>query len=294
MSEQTNDKQGKTCRIIAQRCDKYLLVSGSADESKYYIVTNPIGSVNDEKIVSIDEAREFIDSENKDKKLEDLLLAAEQYRLKAVNTDFHRFNSWDLCYSCFGLAFKEWSAATDLKREKFTESLALNLFAYLASWGMLRNSFLLQRNYQYHKGLVPILMEYKKLRGLDCNEMVKHTTEVMKLKDKIIGYYHGTRHETGTKSWDTRVSKIMLGALGCVPAYDGYFKRALRLYYPKIKATFNEGSLKALCDLCREMKNRDGAPGHQKIFKEWNKYPDMKVLDMGLWCLGFGRSPDET
>ena len=39
--------------------------------------------------------------------------------------------------------------------------ITLNLYAYLASWGMLRNSFLMQKDYLFSKPVVEILCKDK-------------------------------------------------------------------------------------------------------------------------------------
>lgn len=81
------------------------------------------------------------------------------------------------------------------------------------------------------------------------------------------------------------VTKILMGTLGCVPAYDRFFQDGVATH----KVTTQEYSLKSvlrLVDFYEEHNDRleETRRGMQC---EDLTYPQMKVLDMGFWQVGF-------
>lgn len=88
---------------------------------------------------------------------------------------------------------------------------------------------------------------------------------------------------------NTLTSKILMGTLGCVPAYDRYFIDGVR----KQKVTtgiYNLKSLLNLVDFYEE--NRAKLEKVRKTLKFCSiKYPQMKLLDMGFWQIGFENDP---
>lgn len=172
------------------------------------------------------------------------------------------------------------------------ELITLHLYAYLASWGMLRNSFLMQKDYLFNLPVVKILCkeEYKKLVDFDpfsddCDEDI---STIMRLKDAIREYYmtqnyaqDGTNQVFEIKNvTDTLITKIILGTIGCVPAYDQYLVKALRR--DGICGIFNEKSIHALILFAKN--------NQQAIEEACNKlgklYTPMKMLDMYYWEKG--------
>jgi hypothetical protein len=84
---------------------------------------------------------------------------------------------------------------------------------------------------------------------------------------------------------DTLVTKIILGTLGCVPAYDRYFIDGMRNC--KIKySIFFEVNLNSVVDYYR--KNQSEFDGAQQVIYEKTKitYPSMKLVDMYFWEIG--------
>lgn len=91
---------------------------------------------------------------------------------------------------------------------------------------------------------------------------------------------------------DTLLSKIMLGALGCVPAYDRYFINGLKEM--KMEHTgFNEASLIELVTFIE--KNKKEINQAQNLIKNKTKkhYPMMKLLDMYFWQIGYDKELKE-
>ena len=153
-----------------------------------------------------------------------------------------RYKSFDHCRKCF--------IENRNKKDNY-DLIALNLYAYLASWGMLRNSFLMQKDYLFNLKVVEILCNEKYDNLLNYNPFSateKDDEMIIKLKEEISNYYKGKKYYSEGNSKkeikdvsETLISKIILGTFGCIIAYDRYVKAALSNY--KIKQTLTKESL---------------------------------------------------
>lgn len=199
-----------------------------------------------------------------------------------------RYKSYDHCRKCF-LDNKDNSAMYDL--------ITLHLYAYLASWGMLRNSFLLQKDYLFNKPVVEILCDkkYSQLVNFDpfAQNIVDDLKLIMELKEEIIHYYTTGKTyidpETGKplhikNVTDTLVSKIILGTLGCVPAYDSFLVKGLR--NSGIVGTFNLKSLNGIINCVKS-----DVAYIDTVRDDFNKncnglYTPMKIIDAYFWEYG--------
>lgn len=89
---------------------------------------------------------------------------------------------------------------------------------------------------------------------------------------------------------DTLITKILMGALGCVPAYDRYFIDGVKVL-KVTTGTYSKESLLRLVDFYKE--NQDRFEEARKNFWIGDlQYPQMKVLDMGFWQYGLEHSRD--
>ena len=200
----------------------------------------------------------------------------EKYLNSITSDEFHRYKSWDNCHEAFNVG-------------KQTEIHTLELAFYLASWGMYRGSSgLLQKNHLIHKGTVDILFSKESLK-LKCNlknEVTRNNIkEILDLKGKLADHYSkfyftkGTDKSKPISPTDTLLSKILLGTLGCIPAYDRYFVDGLKEI--KIKHfVFNETSLKELFDFIDSNKTEIETVQKRILTKTKKHYPIMKILDM--------------
>lgn len=88
---------------------------------------------------------------------------------------------------------------------------------------------------------------------------------------------------------DTLATKILLGTLGCTPAYDRFFVEGLKksgLSFPYLNAR-NFSALISYCQAYRQ----DFSHAQQYILAACGvDYPDMKVIDMYFWMLGADES----
>ena len=65
--------------------------------------------------------------------------------IEGIKSDYSRYRSFDQCYFYFQTHYLE------CQKDEVLDSMALHLFSYLASWGMMRSEILIQNNYLIHK-----------------------------------------------------------------------------------------------------------------------------------------------
>ena len=219
--------------------------------------------------------------------IDELISAAQTFYEDARATENGRSRSWEHCYRVFR------DARTDPSPD--CDYLSLHLAFYLASWGMYRgSSFLLQKDY---KVLVPIVeeilkSEYDCLFGVACTDL--RDSEVQDSLEKLYKYiakhFEPIRDEVAGRKVVSSVSpvlitKILMGTLGCVPAYDRFFVDGIKKY----KVTTQEytpESVRRLVDFYEEHNDRlEEARRGMRVGDLI--YPQMKLLDMGFWQIGF-------
>ena len=212
--------------------------------------------------------------------------AAEYYN--QLNADENgRFRSWEHCYSCFLRGRNQPVADHDY--------LSLQLAIYLASWGMYRgSSFLLQKDYRVHIPIVKEILrpEYDGLAGIACCQYRNRETQRLlgKLNSYIGEYYDSVRLAVKeecpkNKLSDTLITKVLMGTLGCVPAYDRYFIMGVK-NQNVTTGLYNIQSLLKLVDFYENNKAQFEAM-RKTLTVEGLPYPQMKMLDMGFWQIGF-------
>lgn len=200
-----------------------------------------------------------------------------------------RYLSWEHCYKIF----------SDSRKYELTEELmdklCLHLSFYLASWGMYRgSSFLLQKDYKVHEEAINEIFKqkYNSLSGIQCKEYLneENQTALIKLSNNLKEIYNRIRLSVKQKDIkmdvsDTLITKILMGTLGCVPAYDRYFISGIKKY--KIASGgYNEKSILSLCKFYENnFLSFEESRNDMKI--DNLKYPQMKVLDMCMWQIGY-------
>ena len=219
--------------------------------------------------------------------IDELISGAQTFYDDARANENGRSRSWEHCYRVFR------DARTDPSPD--CDYLSLHLAFYLASWGMYRgSSFLLQKDY---KVLVPVVEEilkpeYDCLFGVACVGLREPEVQgsLEKLYKYIAKHFQPIRNEVAGREVPTPVSpvlitKILMGTLGCVPAYDRFFQDGVATY----KVTTREYSPNSLLKLV------DFYEAHNDRLEEARRgmrvgdliYPQMKLLDMGFWQVGF-------
>ena len=218
----------------------------------------------------------------------DKILEATTSFYDELRADEHgRFKSWEYCYKTFADARKNNNPNLDL--------LSLNLAFYLASWGMYRgSSFLLQKDYRIHIPAIAFILkkEYDVLFGIKCSDLKKeeNLSLLKNLYGKLTAYYKEIRSEVAETEVfkdisETLITKILMGTLGCVPAYDRYFKSGLSLEGVGIQK-YGNNSLIKVCEFY-EKYNEELEVVRLNMNVAGLEYPQLKILDMGFWKIGF-------
>jgi len=199
--------------------------------------------------------------------------------------EHHRYRSWEHCYGFFRQIGQQGITAR-------RDEAAVQLGFYLASWGMYRgSSFLLQRAYTVHLKVIdclalPRFTALWKSEFGEANEDATLTDLVLEVALAIRKAYQPFAAKQTTEATDTLVTKVLLGAFGCFPACDRYFRDGLRiqgLKYSKLNKPF-VGQILTFCqeniDELRKVQAR--IPATNGV-----RYPLMKLVDMYFWQIGY-------
>ena len=197
-----------------------------------------------------------------------------------------RYFSWEHCYKAF-------LTHRNAKDDPTADYLALHLAFYLASWGMYRGStFLLQKDYKVHIPIAKIIQEkkYDPLVGISAKDLCKerNLTLLEDIGKRIYACYAEDTPASDRKinaASDTLITKILLGTLGCVPAYDRFYKESVKKHHIS-SGNYNKKSV------CRVAKFYcDHEDSFEKLRLELSEcrieYPPMKLMDMCFWQDGY-------
>jgi len=220
----------------------------------------------------------------------DIAAAAIQKFLADAERSNHRYRSWNHCYLAFRNARKQKSDGKEIDKDL----LSLHLSCYLSSWGMFRNSFLLDRDYRTHLGIVDILLDdedidllcnfprYQDDEALNAETLQNYWNMIKTIREEFVEVYDVTAIT------ETLVSKILLGTCGCIPAYDRFYKSGVG----KFGGTQYLG-LNSYSEIVRYYwSNQDEICSHLVGASLVNQedhstpYPSMKLMDMCFWQIG--------
>jgi len=208
------------------------------------------------------------------------------------NVKDHRYKSWEHCYLFF-----QKSRNKELTMEEL-DLAQLHLAFYLASWGMYRgSSFLLQKDYTVYFNLVKeifdkkyeILWEIEKNLGKK-DEMGKLflelysnlETELIKIKRTLSNHQdldNKSFNQTDVSS--ILITKIILGTIGCIPAYDRFFISGLGALGMQKKFNKKKSFLSMVSFYSKNKKELDN------LRENIEGYSIMKLIDMYFWSLGY-------
>lgn len=219
--------------------------------------------------------------------IDELISAAQTFYDDARANENGRSRSWEHCYRVFR------DARTDPSPD--CDYLSLHLAFYLASWGMYRgSSFLLQKDYKVLSPIVEEILkpEYDCLFGLACTDLRNSDVraQLKKLSDCISVHFQPIRDEVAGRKVASSVSpvlitKILMGTLGCVPAYDRFFQDGVAIYKVTTRE-YSRNSLLKLVDFYEEYNDRL-EEARRGMRTDDLVYPQMKLLDMGFWQVGW-------
>ena len=222
--------------------------------------------------------------------IDELIDAAQTFYDDARAIENGRSRSWEHCYRVFR------DARTDPSPD--CDYLSLHLAFYLASWGMYRgSSFLLQKDYKVLTPIVEKILkpEYDCLFGVACVRLREDEVQdrLEKLTKYIAEHFDPIRKEVAGREVASSVSsvlitKILMGTLGCVPAYDRFFQDGVATYKVTTQE-YSRNSLLKLVDFYEEHIDRL-EEARRGMRTDDLVYPQMKLLDMGFWQIGFEKS----
>ena len=218
---------------------------------------------------------------------EEILAAGRRYMDEVFGDKHARYLSWEHCYGFF-------QKHRHQPDEETIDLMCLHLAWYLASWGMLRGSaFLLQKDYRVHHRVVRLLVSehYADLHDCSAEKMADPETirRIMELSSCIVEIYREMTTDLGTGEGkiasDTLVTKILLGTMGCAPAYDRYFQAGLAASGIAVQS-YGSNSMQQITNFYLE---------HLEAFEQLRceissgriSYTPMKLVDMCLWQIGF-------
>lgn len=198
-----------------------------------------------------------------------------------------RYRSWKKCYDFYtNLHNKNYHHFSELQ-ETEKDLAVLNLGFYLASWGMYRgSSFITQYDSSIYEGMIDILLskEYDLLWDLSFDKLKEKTDEIADklygIRNKLNDYlkpYKSIIKVTKNDVSKTLITKILLGTIGCCPAYDRYFTSAIEDGCTNFS---NKKNIKNLLDFI--IKNQV----FEDLEKEYKDYPLMKIVDMAYFTMG--------
>ena len=136
--------------------------------------------------------------------------------------------------------------------------------------------------------------KYDCLFGLECADLKRKEIQecLSDIELFMKEYYDNIRRqvkdaEVKNKLSTTLITKILMGAFGCVPAYDRYFINGIK-DQKVTTGNYNIKSLLGLVDFYES--NRDRLEKTREELKAYDlPYPQMKLLDMGFWQIGFDK-----
>ncbi len=212
-----------------------------------------------------------------------LLEKATAYQKSIQSDDNARLRSWEHCFIAF-------TQARSLDNKNI-ENLCLHLAFYLASWGMYRgSSFLLQKDFWVHKDAVLELLQpkYDFLVSASCEQLADEAilARLFQLAATLNEIYVCKRSNIDGRSAvsEILITKILLGTLGCVPAYDRFLLAGLK-ECNIASGTFCPKSIMSLA--CYYLNNKAEFEKCRNTISSTTEIPQMKLIDMALWQLGY-------
>lgn len=195
----------------------------------------------------------------------------------------HRYRSWEHCYGFF-------QRTTRACLVEQRDQAALQLGFYLASWGMLRNSFLLNYTYTVHLGVIDCLASpsFAALWETDIGCRAEHAA----LAPMILSAIEALReaYRPFGEPTELLVTKVLLGTLGCLPGCDRFFIDGFRrsgFQYSQLNRPFIARVLRFCTDHVNDLSEEQARIADTSIVT----YPFMKLVDMYFWQIGYENRP---
>lgn len=152
-----------------------------------------------------------------------------------------------------------------------------------------------------HRTPITYLLEkkYRELWGIEARELCKSENRnlVFDLSGRLAKYYQDVRRKVCDDAHkdmpkmdvsQTLITKILMGTMGCCPAYDRYFVTGIGsgVAGRRFRKTFSKDALAELAEFY--VDNQVSLERVDRKTKEMKlPYPQMKILDMAFWKQGF-------
>ena len=202
---------------------------------------------------------------------------------KEIKREYSRERSWELCHDTFKEAILKADKCSDEKKRQ----LAVELACYLASFGMYRNSLLLNVNYMALLNVVSEIVDVdNKILLINAGSNIERITTLSKTIEKKLNVVKNLSDSQRSVT-STLISKIMHGTLGCTVAYDDVVcKRLKQLFSQKstVLSKFSHDSINFLYSI------HDCLNIHSD-FKSFDGLTPMREMDIVLW---FGRDEESS
>lgn len=191
-----------------------------------------------------------------------------------------RYASFDYCFNYFQSHLEE-GRLDDLLKGDALQLSCLHLGFYLASWGMLRGSAeLLKRSVRTYVPAVEALATAPThLWTLDVDGYDEAAIKEMRAFGKQL---RPTLHDGAS---DVLVTKVLLGTMGCVPAFDRNFKKGFGC------STFGPKALQRIGQFYRDHADAINAGRERTLDFDTGqpterRYTRAKVIDMIFFVEG--------
>ena len=204
--------------------------------------------------------------------------------------------SWEHCYNAFKEIRLQYSNVPFCQlNERTRQFICLHLGFYLASWGMYRGDTLIRQfDYTVHEEAIRLLFEPKYNKLWDATIDNLDSDLIGQLCVEMGEVYEKARKERAKdnfkKPTTTLVTKILMGTMACIPAYDQYFYEGIREYIQSNAIIFkinnfdtNQINKQKIANSILFLKNL----WKNNIKTSINSYPEMKLIDMYFWEKGY-------
>ncbi|MEX1015054.1 MAG: hypothetical protein WDZ80_07925 [Candidatus Paceibacterota bacterium] len=167
---------------------------------------------------------------------------------------------------------------------------------------------LLWKDYKIHGEYLGFILKdkYEPLKKIDITKITREDSQsvvilfslVKRIREALSGisYWKSSGDENTITGTDALITKILLGTLGCTPAYDRFFKNGCRIFNSHSKnkigpyTQFNAKSFLSLIEFYKENIKQFSVASEVIEQKLDMKYPQMKMIDMYFWQLGNSNS----
>lgn len=209
---------------------------------------------------------------------------------KSHQNKYHRGMSWEHCYLYF-------QNHKNINSSESLDHASLHLGFFMASWGMLRgSSFLLQKDYRFYTPIVERLIDskYDRLWQVDflTSFEEKDIDLLFRLKvdlENVIIKNNNIDGDGNEHRLHLIITKIIMATMGCIPAYDRYYKEGFKKFY-KINVDFNKKSFIRMIDIInKDDLLREGLEQRCLLKDSKCEYPKMKIIDLHFWLAGLNK-----